>query len=238
MTSRTLLIGGAFALLAGLHSYLILKEEIVSFEGASTISRSEQDALLTIRYNATSRRENLRRFGLDDALTDRVVAQIEATEAEHGRRLEKLLKNAGDPQAVADGLCGELSETRPRYGALPFVVEERGTERRVIDVGRISSIDAQPWAVTAQISGVYGELEQAGEERQEDATLIAIAAILLGQEPAAIQRSAPWGSALWGRWSWGSVQERFPTAKGLMVNYFATMHLVVELAQREGGICD
>ena len=238
MTPRTLLAGGMIALMTGLHGYLLSQEQVWTFTEESEIARSEQDPLLTLRYIASARQENLRKFGLDDDLIERVVRRIETMQAEHGRRLTRLLKNAGDPQAVADALCGEISSIRPRYSAMPFLVEESGGERRVLDLAKLQTIVAQPWAESASIAGVYGEVELAGEDRREDATLMGVAAILLAEEGSVFEGQPPWGSGLLATWSWEEVQERFPRAKGLVVDYFASTHLVVELAQQEGGICD
>jgi len=237
MSPRTLVIGGAAALLLGLHSYLISEEQVFTFNVENDDARSEQDPLLTIRYISSARQDNMRKFGLDDDLAQRTIRRINALQSEHERRLVKLLKNAGDPQAVADALCGEIS-VRPRYGALSFLVKESGGERHVVDLARLQTFVAYPWVEVSPISGVYSKVELAGEERQEDATMMAIAAILLGEEFSVIDSKPPWGSGLLSRWSWSDVQERFPRAKGLVVDYFATTHLVVELAQQEGGICD
>ena len=64
-----------------------------------------------------------------------------------------------------------------------------------------------------------------------------IAAILAARERDVLEKNSPWGPGLTQRWSWASVMEEEPGVRDKVTKYFAAMHLVVELATAEDGVC-
>ena len=87
------------------------------------------------------------------------------------------------------------------------------------------------------IGDVYGKAELS-DERREDATKMAIAAILEQREQDVLESYAPWGRGLLpGAWSWTKVNETYPGLSERVVEYFALMHLFVEYATSDEGLC-
>ena len=117
-----------------------------------------------------------------------------------------------------------------------LVIEDAG-QRRAVDFRKISQLDWQDWEKTATVQGVYVDTELV-DERQPDATLMAVASILLSKEQDVLDANAPWGRGLAVQWSWAKVKKENPQITDLVIDYFATMHLVVEMAQSEDGICE
>ena len=67
---------------------------------------------------------------------------------------------------------------------------------------------------------------------------MAIAAIMTGKESDLLAGHNPWGSGLLpGSWSWEKVVELHPGIEERVIEYFALMHLFVEQATSDGGIC-
>ena len=141
----------------------------------------------------------------------------------------------GDADRAADVFCG-MSKVRPRYSAMTYLVKDERGQRDAIDLGRISRLEREEWALTAPIGEVYAEVEMA-TERQPDATLMGVAAILLRQESEVLERNSPWGQGLGGRWNWEKVKKQYPGIESRAVDYFAVLHLTMEVATRDGGFC-
>jgi hypothetical protein len=87
------------------------------------------------------------------------------------------------------------------------------------------------------ICDVYAKVELS-DKRQEDATLMALAAILEGREEDILEGYSPWGRGILpGAWSWEKVVKNHPGIDERVVEYIAVMHLFVEKANVDGGIC-
>ena len=238
LTPRLMLTSGAFIVFGGLNAYLLTGEDILTFEQESGQTVREEDPLLRLRYTAGERRKNFEAYGLDEALCDEVMKAVEKLEKDSvGNVLEARFSEAGDPQALADALCGDGANMRPRYAALEFFVDEEGGKRTVIDLRQTTSLDRQEWAIDGPIAGVYRSVELA-EDYKSDATAMGVAALLLSQEQLVFDRLSPWGRGLLAEWSWEEVIERYPEVQSQVVDYFAVMHLATEKAQEDGGICD
>ena len=67
---------------------------------------------------------------------------------------------------------------------------------------------------------------------------MAIASILLNKESELLDHNAPWGRGITGQWSWDKVKKENAGVEERVIEYLATMHLLIELAQAEGGLCD
>jgi hypothetical protein len=235
---RLWLSGGSVLLLVGVHGYLLFNERVLSLDPEQQHDVIEEDPLIGLAYNAAQRRANLEQFGLDEDQVATTMDKIERLEAKgQDERIKSMLKNAGDVQALGDALCGQLSDVRPRYAAMRFLVLESGGERDVLNINRASALSAQSWALEAPIAGVYETVELT-PAREEDATRMGVAAVLLRQEDAVLNGRTPWGTGLFNPWSWDDVSDTWPEADALVTDYFALMHLTAEMAQMDGIICD
>lgn len=238
INTRLLLTSSALLVFGGLNAYLLAGEDILTFQEESGQTVREEDPLLGLRYTSGERRKNFEAYGMPNALCDEAMAAVEKLESQNiGKILEARYEEAGDPQALADALCGDGANMRPRYAALEFFVQEDGGSRSVIDLRRTTSLDRQEWAIDGPIVGVYREVELA-EDYKSDATIMAVAALLLGTEDQVFEQVSPWGRGLLAEWSWEEVAERYPGVQSQVVDYFAVMHLATEKAQEEGSICD
>jgi hypothetical protein len=83
----------------------------------------------------------------------------------------------------------------PRYGALRYIINEEKGRRQVVNLRRVSGIEAQDWYLLSSVGEVYREAELL-DDRQPDATVMAIAAILLAKESELLDHNAPWGRGI------------------------------------------
>ena len=242
MSARTFVAAIVMLLILGFNGYLLYVEEVdyyaqivVDDEGA--VIMKNEDPLIGMVYAKQNREENLAAFGMDEGLVTATVARMRKIEDFYREKISALLLDAGSVDEVADALCGETTQVRPRYGALRYLVIEDAGQRRAVDFRKISQLDWQDWEKTATVQGVYVDTELV-DERQPDATLMAVASILLSKEQDVLDANAPWGRGLAVQWSWAKVKKENPQITDLVIDYFATMHLVVEMAQSEDGICE
>ncbi len=197
------------------------------------------DPLIDMRFYETEREANFLAMGLPAKMAKEATRRANTIHtSKEGQRLKALLKDAAQPVELADALCGQPSRVRPRYAAMRFLVtERRGGDRLPIELQRTGQIRMEAWAETTQIDYIFKKFELI-EARKDDATLMGIAAVLADQEEAAVEGNAPWAPSIGlSRWSWDTVKKKFPGIEGKCINYFALMHVAVEYALAEGGIC-
>lgn len=246
MTFRPVLAVAAVFILGGVTAFLVHDELAKDAEGRNKIAPTEatarhekasQDPLMDMRFIAGERETNLKKFGMEKDLLAATLKEIRVTEEAHGEKMKRLLEDAAEPVELADALCGQTRHVRPRYGALRFLVTQDKSLRRPLNLQRVSQLERQDWAVTSPIDEVYRVVEL-GDDRHDDATLMGIAGIIAGKEKDVIERMAPWGRSLQpGGWSWSRVVKQNPGIEERVVNYFAMMHLAVEYATAEDGVC-
>jgi len=247
MTFRTLLAAAAVIILLGVNGYLLFLENRPTGEGsdANLIAPSEvqvrhrvanEDPLFDLLYVSGNREQNFQAFGLDEALTVQAIKRTRQYEDNYIDRIKALVEESPDPVELADALCGQTRQVRPRYGAVRFLIEEKSGRRQAIDIKRTSSLERQDWSLLSSIEAVYAEVELA-DERKDDATRMGLAAILANKESDLLDRHKPWGRGLTGNWSWDKVVEGNPGVEETIIEYFALLHLTVEVANGEDGIC-
>ena len=236
VTLRRLLVGLAVVIMFVVNGYLISKEEIAPSEVSETHIALKTDPLIRIRYTEGSRGQNMKAFGLDDGMQAEASERMRRIEERYRRKLELLLESAPDPNALADALCGQTTQVRQRYGALRFLIEDSRGQRDPIRISRVSGLEWQDWSRIAPIADVYRHVELS-DNRQPDATRMALAAILTGKEDQLLNNFAPWGRGLLGQWSWERVVEENPGVRERVIEYLALMHLAVERATADEGIC-
>ena len=237
VSMRAMMALASVVMTIGVTGYLISKERVVPPEVEGVHDVLKVDPLLTTSYTKGSRKRNMAAFGLSVPLAARAVDRMKRIEDRHLRKIQLLLDGAADPNAIAGALCGQTTQVRPRYGALRFLVKEKQGRRDPIRISRSTGLEVQVWAQVAPINDVYREAELI-DKREEDATVMAIAAILLGKEESLIEGYKPWGhSILPGSWSWSAVASANAGVDERVVEYLALMHLFVEQATADGGIC-
>lgn len=237
VSMRSIMSLAAVGMTIGVAGYLIAKEEIVPPEVTASHVAIQVDPLLQTTYTKGARKRNLAAFGLPEVLVERALDRMRRIETRHSRKIQLLLDGAPDPNAIAAAMCGQTSQVRPRYGALRFLVKEKQGRRDPIRISSSTGLEVQEWSQLAPIADVYGKAELS-DDRQDDATLMALAAILEGKEREILESYAPWGRGLLpGAWSWSKVAETHPGVGERVVEYLALMHLFVEQATADGGIC-
>ena len=233
MTPRAAVTAVTLALLVLINGRLILQEERQTFEQATVHEARLEDIMFGATYNAASRRDNMERIGLSKDEARAMQTRIASLEGKHASSLRSLMASSGDPDALEAVFCP--GGNPPRYAALLFFVDEKRGEREVVDPGRLTTLEAMDWARERQdlIWRVYGDIDRT-KGREEEASLLALSAILLGEEQAILDGEQPWGYFS----SWSSVQEERSGIAERLYDYLALMHLAAEVAQGDGGICN
>jgi len=195
------------------------------------------DPLLSLRYTPQSRIDDFHKYGMTDDMVD--DAQRIATETAKNRTpiLQQLLKDHAD---VATRVFCPGNEIPQRYAALGVLTYDDGDQIRVMDASELTTIAMADWYATAQVGDVYTTLEVTAD-RHDEATVMGVASILLGEEDKVIEQEDPWGAGgLISRWSYAAVLNDYANMKirDKEVRYFALMHVLTELANADRGVCN
>jgi hypothetical protein len=194
------------------------------------------DPLINTTWRPDQRITNFRAFGLPDALAMRTAERAGAMHNDN-ERLKVLLEQ--DEALLSTYLCPR-SGVPERYMAMHFLVTTRDVgggmlERDVIAFNRVTELPLRDWARTSPVPEVYNLLELS-ESRRSDATAMGIGAILTAREEDVFARRNPFGGI--GRWSLNTLMSNEPDLEEKLIEYFALMHVLVELASEpEVGIC-
>ncbi len=213
------------------NSALMYFEEVAGPEATVEAIDDVRDRLAANPFTAGSRLTNFHDFGLPSDVADAALDEAQRVWERRDRLRELLRESAGD---VGSALCpGGLPQ---RYAALAFLVEERDGARVVVDYRRVTHFERQDW-FGQEVTDVYREADLT-EEARDAATAMGVSAILLGREADVLGGSSPWGRGLGARWSIDRVLSTYPEARRMLIQYFAFMHVLTELANdRERGIC-
>ncbi len=233
-----------FFVVAALLGAIIVNAALIVFERHATpeevaeVVDARKDRLLGIAFTPGTRIKNCKDFGFNDSLAEAVAQRTGKLEHRYKEKFkEKLVEYADE---VGWALCGGSADTLPqRYAALSFLVEEENGKRKPIDVASLNYFEEREWwaATSATIEDLYVEFERS-KNTKEDSTVMGVSAILLSREAEALAREAPWGrGGLQGRWSYEKLSSDEPAVEGRLVEYFALMHLLTEIANDTGGIC-
>ena len=244
MTLRPFIAVGALFILIGVNAFLLYKEwrwgesshGIAPSEVQARHIARQEDPLIDLVYSAGNRKANLERMGLPDDLVAKTLDRLRDLDDRDKDRLRLLIENAAEPTELADAICGQTNQIRPRYGALRFLVDEDKGERRPVKIKRVPELERQDWSKISPIGEVFN-MTELGDDRKPDATLMSIAAIIAGKEQDLLNGYKPWGRGFAATWSWKQVMKENPGIDQHIVEYFALMHLTVELATGEEGLC-
>ena len=244
MTLRSFMALGALAILMGINGFLLYKEYtwhdeykgIAPPEFKKRIDAVKGDPLQDLKPIKANRQANLEAMGLTPEMVKKALKKMDDLDETQGERFRILLDDVDPETELIDALCGQTQDVRPRYGALRLMVEDIEGKRMPIKLARATGIKRQSWSKVAPIDEVYRQAEL-GEERQPDATLMAVASILLNREPDLLEGRRPFGRSLASSWSWKTVVSESPGIEDRAVDYFTLMHLAWEYAAGAGGLC-
>ena len=226
----------ATALLAGsvLVNVGLLYQERIDPPAEAADLKDEVKDILLLEYRPENRRQNFEAMGLDEELVGVTVKRTKSF-SESAARLKALIDE--DSEEVANALCpgGKLPA---RYAALGLVVEPASTgSLKVIEPRDIRRFVIQDWFLESLAEEVFAELELT-RDRKPDATVMGVAALLLKKDAEALDGQSPWSRGFGGSWGLSALMKRYPEAKTLVVQYFAMMHLLTELARdADDGVC-
>lgn len=213
MTLRPWIAVGALLAVLLSNGVLIWQERLLPPRPAPAVRRSDEP-LRALRYTPATRRANFAVMGLTSALAEGAAARAERWTADEAA-LERVLDEGR--RVLRPVFCpGPLP---PPWAALEVLIAEEGGERRVVEPRR--GLERQAWfATSGAVPLLYARLEQ-GSNRRADATLAGVSAVLVGREARAAQ---------------GEPVAPSPDS-GAIAEYFGLMHVLTELANRDGGIC-
>lgn len=201
-----------------------------------------QDPLFGRQFNPAARERNIKELGFDPTEVKDILKQISALEQRYGTtdpnvdRVTTLLEGSDD-DGLESAFCMSDTNVPVRYGAMNYLVKERDGVLTPLDLDVVSSFEQQEWAKAARIQASFAESELTNE-RKDDAPRMVMAAILSRDETSLLEHKSPWGRAvLVGGWSWAGVEKKHPGVHQRVKDYVALMHLVLEVASREGGLC-
>jgi len=237
MTMRPYLVGVSLAIVLVINGRLLYTEEVLDPEKSQRHVAQKEDPLAGLRYNKARREQNLKAYGFKDTMLRDALEKMRDLDDRYGERLTNMLEAVSDPDALADALCGTTNQVRPRYGGFRLFVEASGGQRDPIRLNRVTGLKIQNWYKVSPISQVYQHVELTNDPKP-DATLMAVAAILVDREQDLLEDHKPWGRGMFGgSWSWAKVQEEHPGISDRVIRYFALTHLALEQVNTGDGIC-
>ena len=239
MTLRPWLAAGFLGAMITANIVLMATEEIEVAKVEVKDIRNEEDPLYDkLVYTSSARRANLEFYGLPDALVESTLKKIQMYESRYDGKVKEGLANISteDLDDVEDALCARHQDRSPRYSAMLVLISDEKGRRDIIDLDRRLQLKAQDWADVgkADVVTVF-EAVELNEDREADATLMGVAALLTENEQKVYDGAKPWGSGL--TWSWSTVVEDNPGIDKRIERYFALTIYVLEQVNAEGGLC-
>jgi hypothetical protein len=124
---------------------------------------------------------------------------------------------------------------------LEYLTDETDQRRFTIDGENVIKLKPAEWFSegVADVAAVYDKIEKIGDDRRPDATVMGIMAIFAHDEASVIEEIPPFGrGGLGGSWSQGQAFKKYEGVDKNLIRYFGLMHLLAEIANKPGGICD
>ncbi len=243
MSWRLFVIGLMLVAAMGFNGFLLYNEEIVSPDAKTKAETRQEDTLFGMRFNVPEREANIGKMGFGPDEIKDILKRINTLEEKYRvkdpayNQVVVKIESTDDQDALAAAFCGTGSTLPVRYAAMAFLLEEKDTKLRAVDIEEISSFKYNEWATAARIQTAYEEADRT-KDRKEDAVRMVMAAVIARDEATLIDHASPWGGGfLGGGWAWAGVQKKHPGVKTRVIDYVALMHLVLETANAEGGLC-
>lgn len=231
MIWRPWVVAGLLLVAVLVNGVLVALERVPTPDAADVVTRVDEP-LRHLLYTPTNRRNNFKAMGMDDELAHVVATRIDRLAGQQARFEELLARHAID---VGEAFCPGAGLPQP-WAALRFLVREENGRRDVVDPTRLLAFEPQPWFAAAPVEPLYRHLEVV-PDRQPDATLMGVAAALLGREIDALEGRSPWSRGLVGSWGFRRLVRDAPQVEKMVVDYFSLVHYLTELANRPDGIC-
>lgn len=244
MSWRLFTVG--LAIFAGilLNGLLIHNEEITEPDAKTKKEQRAEDQLFGQHYTAGEREGNIGKMGFGPDEVQKILKVITRLEEKYRvkdpdyNRITVIIEASEDADELDSSFCGSSSTLPVRYAAMPFLLQERDGRLKAIDLDEVSSLQYGEWARAARIQAAYDSADRTDQDRKEDAVRMVMAAILARAEDALIERKTPFGGGfIGGGWSWDGVKKKYPWVEPILFEYVGLMHLVLENANREGGLC-
>lgn len=235
MNWRPWIIASLLFACAFLNGALLFFERVPVPEGSADMKDDSKDPLLALRYLPSKRVENFKAMGMDDEL---VAATTQRTKAIDKRAEfnKQLLTDHFDE--VGPMLCPGKGLPQ-RYAALGFLVDDENDSRVVVPYDRLTFLEVKPWWQSSMVAQVYAALEPV-KGRKVDATVMGVSSVLTRQEEKVLESEEPFNHQGIGGfgWSFGGLEKRNPEVRRKLIEYFALMHVFVEIANEPGGLCE
>jgi hypothetical protein len=237
-------VTGVFLVVAGAVAVgVVLDEQPPPSRDAPVAQAVAADPLADLRFDPTQRQANLQRLGFDEAERALILGRVDALAQSYAvgqgeaDRVGQRLGETEDESRLLAAVCGRGSALPVRYGAMEFLVTKADGQLRAVNL-RETSGGFQPgdWFEGARVASVYDKAELS-TDRKADATRMALAAILAGRQEDLLADRAPWGRGLFSGWSWAKVKAANPGVETRLFEYVALLHLVLESATADGGLC-
>lgn len=188
---------------------------------------------------AENRRRNFELMGLPPDMADEAVGYVKREYKERREALAAALKAQED---LTSRIFCKSADPPTRYAAMSvLVVPADGEGMQVRVAAEIADFEGQDWYAQAPIRAVYTHLELADEgDYHPDATLMGVAALMLGEGDKVVNMEYPWGTGtLTNAWSYSALQADYQKKKirDKLVRYFSVMALLAEISNADNGIC-
>jgi hypothetical protein len=239
---RLFSVGLALAAGIGVNVFLGLDEQIAPPDARTKVETRTADPLFGMQHTAAVRQGNFQKMGFSPEEVQAIVKVVAAWEQRWhvqdpaqdlvGARIEA----TEDSDGLVTALCGTGSSLPVRYAAMGWLLQEQRGALGVVNYEDIPMLKLESWARTARVQAVYEDADLA-PERKEDSVKMAMAAILARDEQTLLEHASPWGRAIFAGWSWEQVQKKHPGVQKRLYDYVAVLHLTLEVANREGGLC-
>lgn len=233
MNQKRLILSAILTVIFTVLSFISLHRESSDLPTQEKPENINVDQLRDISYRAGNRKENFEAFGLTDEEVLQALALAKEAE-EYEKKLIRNLDDVYDTELLVDTFCGHSSEIRPRYAVLRYAVRLRGGMREPMDMKRIK-FKPQDWVDGLSLKDMYADVELR-KDPFIDSTVMMIGAILAGEEQLLIDRQPPFGRG--SDWSWKKAKREFPGIQDAVVKYLAHMHVLVEIAEGQDGVCN
>lgn len=227
----------------GLNGLLLVNEDIVEPDAQTKAETKREDKLFGMNFIVPEREANIGKMGFGPDEIKDIKKRIDTLEEKYRvkdpayNQVLVKIESTDDQDALAAAFCGTGSTLPVRYAAMAFLLEEKDKKLQAVDLESISSFQHNEWAKSARIQTAYQEGDLA-KDRKDDAVRMVMAAVLARDEATLIEHAAPWGGGfIGGGWAWSGVQKKHPGVKTRLVDYVALLHLVLETARVEGGLC-
>lgn len=232
MIWRPWVISSLLLIAVVVNGVLLSRERLPTPEVREELEKRFDEPLRSLQYLPSNRRNNFGVMGMSDELADATANHI----ARFDRQKERFRKMLGESVEMIDVICPSEKLPQP-YSMLGYLVIEENKIRTIAEPQNIVAFELQPWFEQSPVSSLYNTFERT-ESRRAEATIMAVSAALLGREASALNRESPWSESLIGSWGFQRLKSKDPRVERLVIEYFALMHFLTEIANEpQRGIC-